>query len=74
MIVVYLFLGVLENICMALKSLDAFFRTKLSNEMGVDLQYVYSRINNTTNNTQIWTKIMNMVSDYLSFGKHGNTP
>ena len=53
---------------------DAFFRTILSNEMGVDLQYVYSRINNTTNNTQIWTKIMNMVSDYLSFGKHGNTP
>lgn len=42
--------------------------------MGVDLKYFYGRINNIINNTQIWTKIMNMVSDYLNLREHGNIP
>lgn len=51
---------------------DVFLRTKLGKEMGVDLKYFYDRINNIINNTQIWTKIMNMVSDCLNLGEHGN--
>lgn len=53
---------------------DVFLRIKLDKEMGVDLKYFYYRINNIINNTKIWTKIMNMVSDYLNLGEHGNIP